>query len=138
MTPLAFLVPGALDQVTGGYLFDRKVVDGLRRAGRAVQVVELDGAYPMADAAAHEAVSAAFAALPNGAAAVIDGLALPGAAPCLAAAADRLRLVGFIHHPLALETGLTASAQAYFAALEQRLCRCCAAPSAPARRPRMR
>jgi glycosyltransferase involved in cell wall biosynthesis len=118
---LAFLVPGALDQVTGGYLFDRKIVGGLRRAGRNVEVVELAGRYPMADDAAHEAVAAAFAGLADGTAAVIDGLALPGAEHCLAAASKRLRLVGFVHHPLALETGLDAAEQAHFAALESRL-----------------
>ena len=125
MTPsgksgLAFLVPGALDQVTGGYLFDRRIVEGLRRAGRKVDVVELAGAYPAADAAAHAAVAAAFAALPDGSAAVIDGLALPGAETCLADAASRLRLVGFIHHTLALETGLTTAEQAHYADLEAR------------------
>jgi glycosyltransferase involved in cell wall biosynthesis len=118
---LAFLVPGALDQVTGGYLFDRRIVEGSRRVGRKVDVVELAGAYPAADAAAHTAVAAAFAALPDGSAAVIDGLALPGAETCLADAASRLRLVGFIHHPLALETGLTAAEQAHYADLEARL-----------------
>lgn len=121
MTPLAFLVPGALDQVTGGYLFDRRIVVGLREAGRAVEVIELAGTYPAANSTARAAVAAAFAALPDGAAAVIDGLALPGGAICLAAAASRLRLVGFIHHPLALETGLTEAAGAQFAALEARL-----------------
>ena len=121
MTPLAFLVPGALDQVTGGYLFDRKIVEGLRRTGREVAVVELAGAYPGADDVAREAIAAAFAALPASSAAVIDGLALPGAERCLVEAASRLRLVGFIHHPLALETGLTAAEQAHFAALEARL-----------------
>ena len=33
---LAFLVPGSLDQLTGGYLFARRVVEGLRALGRAV------------------------------------------------------------------------------------------------------
>ena len=75
----------------------------------------------MADDAARAASAAAFAGLADGEAAVIDGLALPGAEPCLEAAAARLRLVGFIHHPLALETGLAAAAQAQLAALEARL-----------------
>ncbi len=41
MTALAFVVPGALDQLTGGYLFDRHIVEGLRAAGRKVDVIEL-------------------------------------------------------------------------------------------------
>ncbi len=122
-TGLAFLVPGPLDQLTGGYLFDRRIVDGLRAKGRAVDVVELAGCFPDADAAAFTAVGAAFAALPDGAAAVIDGLALLGAAECLTAASERLRIVAFVHHPLASESGLPAAVSARFAALESALLR---------------
>jgi glycosyltransferase involved in cell wall biosynthesis len=122
-TALTFLVPGRLDQLTGGYIFDRHVVEGLRKGGREVAVVELAGSFPDADATARRAVAEALAALPDGAAAVIDGLALLGAADCLAAAARRLRLVAFVHHPLAQETGLPAAASARFAALEAALLR---------------
>jgi glycosyltransferase involved in cell wall biosynthesis len=123
LSGLAFLVPGRLDQLTGGYLFDRRVVEGLREAGRRVDVVELAGAFPDADATARAAVAAALAALPDGAAAAIDGLALPGAVDCLDAEAARLRLVAFVHHPLADETGLAAAARARFADIEARLLR---------------
>ena len=41
MTELAFVVPGRLDQLTGGYLYDRHVIDGLRSRGHAVKVIEL-------------------------------------------------------------------------------------------------
>ncbi len=122
-TGLAFLVPGPLDQLTGGYLFDRRIVDGLRARGRAVEIVELAGSFPDPDAAARAATGAAFAALPDGAAAVIDGLALLAAADCLSAATRRLRLVAFVHHPLASETGLSAAASGRIAALEATLLR---------------
>ena len=118
---LAFLVPGALDQVTGGYLFDRQVVEGLRAAGRAVTVVELAGRYPDVDGPACAAAAQALGRLPDGGAAVIDGLALPAFADCLAREAPRLRLIGFIHHPLSLETGLSAVEERRYAALEARL-----------------
>jgi len=120
---LTFLVPGRLDQLTGGYIFDRRIVEGLREGGREVAVVELAGSFPDADATARQAVAEALAALPDGAAAAIDGLALLGAADCLAAAAPRLRLVAFVHHPLASETGLSAASSVRFAALEADLLR---------------
>jgi glycosyltransferase involved in cell wall biosynthesis len=123
LTGLAFLVPGRLDQLTGGYIFDRRIVEGLRASGRDVAVVELAGSFPDADAAARQSVAAALAALPEGAVAVIDGLALLGAADCLAAAVRRLRLVAFVHHPLASETGLDAAMSARFATLEGELLR---------------
>ena len=118
---IAFIVPGALDQLTGGYLFDRRIVEGLRQAGRAVTVHELPGQFPEADAVARDAAAAALGGLPDGSTAVIDGLALPAFAECLIAEAARLKLVGFVHHPLALETGLAAEGGERFAALEMRL-----------------
>lgn len=105
---LALLVPGPLDQLTGGYLFARRIVEGLRACGDQIAVVELSGEYPSADGVARQSAEAALASLPDDAIAVIDGLALLGFRDCLAAEARRLRLIGFVHHPLADETGLSA------------------------------
>jgi glycosyltransferase involved in cell wall biosynthesis len=118
---LAFLVPGPLDQLTGGYLFDRKVVEGLRALGRTVNVTELAGRYPGADDVARAAAAEALSRLPANSTAVIDGLALPGFTDCLQREAQRLRLVGFIHHPLSLETGLSPAAARHYATLEAQL-----------------
>ena len=38
MTELVFVVPGQLDQLTGGYLYDRRIVEELRARGRPVAV----------------------------------------------------------------------------------------------------
>jgi glycosyltransferase involved in cell wall biosynthesis len=118
---VCFLVPGPLDQRTGGYLFDRQVVEGMRACGRKVEVVELPGRFPDADALARKSCEAALDRLPDAAVAVVDGLALAGFAQCLRRHARRLRIVGFVHHPLALETGLGHAEAARYAALEARL-----------------
>ncbi|HVA13223.1 MAG TPA: glycosyltransferase family 4 protein [Stellaceae bacterium] len=118
---LALLVPGSIDQLTGGYLFARHVVDGLRDGGDEVAIIELAGEFPGADAVARAAATAALASLPDGAAAVIDGLALLGFADCLAAEAQRLKLIGFIHHPLADESGLAPTEASRLRAAEHRL-----------------
>ncbi|HXP31310.1 MAG TPA: glycosyltransferase family 4 protein [Stellaceae bacterium] len=118
---IAFLVPGALDQLTGGYLFDRHVVEGLRASGRAIDAIELGGRYPEPDAAAHTAAAEALARLPDGTVAVIDGLALLAFADCLEREARRLEIVAFVHHPLADETGFSDRERKRIAALEARL-----------------
>jgi len=120
-SPLAMIVPGALDQLTGGYLFDRRMVDGLRASGRQVQVVELPGRYPDADASARAAATRALQALSDDRIVVIDGLALPGFGDCLPAEAARLRVLGLIHHPLSLETGIAPALADRMATLERRL-----------------
>lgn len=104
---LRFVVPGPIGQTTGGYIYDRRVVEGMRAAGIGVDVVELPGTHPRADDATRRAGAAALAAIPDGAPVVVDGLALPAVADALAREGRRLRLSAMIHHPLWLETGLT-------------------------------
>jgi glycosyltransferase involved in cell wall biosynthesis len=118
---LAFVVPGRLDQLTGGYLYDRHIVEGLRDMGRVVDVIALPGSYPDADAATRSAAAEALANVPDGNTVIIDGLALPGFEDCLQAQARRLHLIGLIHHPLSLETGLDAVGARRYAALEAKL-----------------
>jgi glycosyltransferase involved in cell wall biosynthesis len=118
---LALIVPGPIDQVTGGYLFARHIIEELRARGDDVCVIELAGAFPDADATAQHAAAQALAGLPDDAVAVIDGLGLLGFSDCLAAEARRLKLIGFIHHALADETGLTVDRVAFFQAAERRL-----------------
>jgi glycosyltransferase involved in cell wall biosynthesis len=119
----AFLIPGRLDQLTGGYLFDRRVIEGLRAAGREIAVIELPGRFPDADAVAQEAACRALAELSENAIAVIDGLALFSVAECLEREAARSRLIAFVHHPLADETGLAERERRRVAELEARLLR---------------
>ena len=112
MSPIALVVPGRLDQLTGGYLFDRHIVAGLRARGRDVRVIELT-AVPSAEQA--------LADLPAGMQTVIDGLAFDKLVGALAANAGRLRLIAFVHHTLAQETGLSPAAAARAAAIEAAL-----------------
>lgn len=103
MTEIVFVVPGRLDQFTGGYLFDRRIVEGLRTRGRVVRVIELAGRRRKTDAAA-------LAALADGTKTVVDGLGLADLEAAVKAETRRLRLVAFVHHPLAQETGLSPAA----------------------------
>ena len=49
---VSLIVPAPCDAVSGGYAYDRRIVAGLREAGHTVQVVELSGSHPLADATA--------------------------------------------------------------------------------------
>src|SRR6202007_1245779 len=98
MSEIVFVVPGRLDQLTGGYLFDRHIVEGLRARRRAVRVIELGAGDPLADAAM-------LAAVADGTPTIVDGLALAGLGEVVVAHARRLRLVALVHGPLAYETG---------------------------------
>ena len=105
---LVFVVPGDLDSLTGGYGYDRRIIAGLRAAGWTVDVVSLGAGFPFPDAGTRKDAAQQVAAIPDGSLVVVDGLAF-GAMPELADRhGGRLRWVALVHHPLALETGLTA------------------------------
>jgi glycosyltransferase involved in cell wall biosynthesis len=120
------VVPGPLDQATGGYRYAQRLVERWRASGQAVVVHELPGRFPDPDDVARDAAAALLARLGDAARIVptrivptrivptrivIDGLALP-------AFYDRLtsdhvtgaRVMALIHHPLGLETGLARAA----------------------------
>jgi glycosyltransferase involved in cell wall biosynthesis len=101
---VALFVPAPFAAVSGGYIYDRAIVAGLRARGHAVDVLELDGTHPLADATALASARAAWAGLAAEAVPVIDGLCLPAFAP-LADELSARHTVGLIHHPTALETG---------------------------------
>ena len=114
------IVPGDLETRTGGYGYDRRVISGLRAVGWNVRLVRLDDTFPWPTAAARADAAAALAAIPDGEVTVVDGLAL-GALPEEAIGhASRLPIVALVHHPLALETGLSTDQAATLDASERR------------------
>jgi glycosyltransferase involved in cell wall biosynthesis len=104
---LEFLIPGDLQSATGGYGYDRRIIEGLRQLGWRVNVRALDESFPFPTSAALEEAEDVFSRVTAGALVMVDGLAL-GAMPEVAARhADRVRIVALVHHPLAAETGLS-------------------------------
>jgi glycosyltransferase involved in cell wall biosynthesis len=119
LVALSFAVPGAIDQPTGGYAYDRRVIAALRGLGCEVDIIDLGDGFPYPDAAARQGARERLCAVPPGRPIVIDGLALgvlPEAAKALAATHPAVALV---HHPLALEIGIAPETAAAFAASER-------------------
>ena len=107
----SFLVPGELDTRTGGYTYDRHIIEGLRARQWAIEVLSLGEGYPAPDAAALDFAARVVAGLPDGALAVVDGLAFGVLPELVRQHAQRLNWIALVHHPLALETGLDARQQ---------------------------
>ena len=127
LAPLHLVVPGPLEQRTGGYIYDSRICAGLRRMGWSVQVHELAGRFPGPDREAEQALEHTLRQLPDGSVVVIDGLALGGLPLPAEAHGGRLVLIGLVHHPLSEETALPPPRAAELRDLEQRALAACQA-----------
>ena len=117
---LNLLVAGDPGQLTGGYVYDARIVAALREQGWQVKVVALEGRFPEPDGQAARSLEEALADQPDGARAVIDGLAMGGLPEVVARHAERLDLTALVHHPLADETGLDPAQRTRFTISETR------------------
>ena len=103
---VVFAVPGSLDQPTGGYAYDKRIVAELRTLGWDVDILDLGGSFPRPDAKERQAANDMLARTDAQIPLVIDGLAygvLPEAGVALG---KSHKLIALVHHPLAFESGL--------------------------------
>ncbi len=103
---LNFLVPGDLRAATGGYVYDRRIIAGLRSLGWHIAVHALDASFPHPSADALAQAAGVLSSLPARALVLIDGLALGVMPDVLRAHAARLQLLALMHMPLAAEFGI--------------------------------
>lgn len=104
-----FAIPGDLNQLSGGYGYDRRVTSELTALGHKVHYVALSPTFPKPIPDALQAADLSFSGIPDGAALLIDGLALGALDNIIAKHKYRLKLIGLCHHPLAMETGLDSA-----------------------------
>jgi glycosyltransferase involved in cell wall biosynthesis len=101
----AFAIPGDITTPTGGYIYERRLLEGLRAQGRDVRHLQLGTSFPdptpgdMADAVAQ------LRALEPDRVVILDGF-ISATLDTAALAALHVPSVAMVHHPLALETGL--------------------------------
>jgi glycosyltransferase involved in cell wall biosynthesis len=121
---VAFAVPGDLATPTGGYGYDRRIIAELPALGWQVTALNIGDGFPRPTQEVCAAASARLAALPQGIPIVIDGLAY-GVLPDLGAALrPNHPLIALVHHPLALETGLSEADSAAFRKSERAALAC--------------
>jgi glycosyltransferase involved in cell wall biosynthesis len=115
----AFAVPGDLATPTGGYGYDRRMMAELGELGWQVELINLGEGFPWPDAATRAEAEARLLAVPSGRMIVVDGLALGVLPEAAARLAGRNPLMALVHHPLALEWGLSAKQAEAFRASER-------------------
>ncbi len=110
MTAAALAVPGDINTVTGGYIYDRRLLEELRATGRDMQLVTLPDSFPFPSPQEMDATMHALQALPESCPVIIDGLAF-GALDPARVGLIKAPIVALVHHPLALESGLPQDIQ---------------------------
>lgn len=102
------VLPAGVDdpaQPSGGNVYDRRVLDGLRGLGWEVEEHPVSGAWPTPDVGALAGLAHVLGALPDQALVLVDGLVASAAAVVLPAASARLRIVVLVHMPLGPDAG---------------------------------
>jgi glycosyltransferase involved in cell wall biosynthesis len=117
---VVFVVPGPLETRTGGSIYDRRMVEGLRQRGWPVDVLELPGAFPFPSPAARAHAAEALGTVRAGTITIVDGLALGAMPHVVTHHARRLRLVALVHLPLAADVGFDRDTATGFEAGERR------------------
>lgn len=115
---LVFAIPGDIETRSGGYGYDRRMIAELRSLGWTVDHVPLPPGFPFPNEAERGEAQRLMALLEAGSLVLVDGLAFGAMPQIVEAHAGRLRLVALVHHPLALETGLSAARSAILKASE--------------------
>jgi hypothetical protein len=103
----AFAVPGDLATQTGGYAYDRRMIAELGDLGWQIELLSLGEGFPWPSEATRTAALTKLLATPAGRAIVVDGLALGVLPEAATQLAGRNPLLALVHHPLALEAGLS-------------------------------
>jgi len=104
---LTFAFPGDINTLTGGYLYDKRVIGGLRELGWNVQALSLDASFPWPSEVVRQTSAIALSKVKTSNLLVVDGLALGALGAQANAIAATRPYVALVHHPLALESGLS-------------------------------
>jgi glycosyltransferase involved in cell wall biosynthesis len=103
--PAAFAIPGDITTRTGGYIYERRLLETLPEVGQPMRHIPLIPSWPHPTPEAEADLARALAALPEGMPLILDGLVF-GAMNTGLLARQRRPVVAMLHHPLGLEAGL--------------------------------
>jgi glycosyltransferase involved in cell wall biosynthesis len=95
-----FLIPGDINTLTGGYVYDKIITDGLRLMGYNVTIHSLTNDFPFPSAKSLDLCNLIFAGIPLGEIIFIDSLAFGPLYKILERNSGRNIVIPIIHLPL--------------------------------------
>jgi glycosyltransferase involved in cell wall biosynthesis len=111
--PAAFAIPGDINTLTGGYIYERRLLEGLRAQGRDVAHIQLGASFPDPTQADMDDAAMRLAAIDPDRPVILDGLVF-GSIDTTVLARMTAPIVAMIHHPLAHESGLDTARRHHF------------------------
>jgi glycosyltransferase involved in cell wall biosynthesis len=117
LAEIIFAIPGDIESPTGGYAYDRRLMDLFPSYGLSARHVALPASYPSPSAKDLAETERVLAGTPQDSLLLIDGLAYGVMPADLIGRLDR-RIIALVHHPLALEAGLSDERRAALQASE--------------------
>ncbi|MEO0774631.1 MAG: glycosyltransferase family 4 protein [Pseudomonadota bacterium] len=118
MPHAAFALPGDITTLTGGYIYDRHLVEGLRALGWTIDVLSFGTTFPAPSVEDQADASTQLMALPADCPVIVDGLAF-GAMETRDIARVTAPIIAMVHHPLAYENGISEDEKARLLANER-------------------
>lgn len=105
MAEAVFAIPGDLKTATGGYAYDRRVVELLPAFGVPISVLQLPSSFPNPTEGDLKETHRLLSGRTPGSVLIVDGLAFGAFTESMLDAVQG-RVISLVHHPLFLETGL--------------------------------
>jgi glycosyltransferase involved in cell wall biosynthesis len=115
---IVFAYPGDLATPTGGYIYDAKIIAGLREIGANITTLSLGEGFPYPSTDTRQMATQRLTNAAENTTLIVDGLALGALPEAAQTIAERGRLIALVHHPLALETGMSEQDATNFKASE--------------------
>ena len=106
-TTLHFIIKGELDQKTGGYIYDARIIQELRLLGWNITVYSTANSSPGEEGRVAEDLESILSGIEDNEVVILDGLVMGQQPLVLGQHAHRLRMISLLHHPLSEESGLT-------------------------------
>lgn len=116
--PAAFATPGDLNQPTGGYYYEKRLLEALRAQGRDVRYLQVGASFPDPTPEHMADLVGQLKALEPNRSVILDGFL---SATIDTEALSRLQVptIAMVHHPLALESGLNLARRDYLHRIER-------------------
>lgn len=118
LRPAAFAIPGDITQPTGGYHYERRLLESLRQQGRDMQFLQIGASFPDPSPEDMGDLIDQLKSLDPNRPVILDGF-LSATIDTGALADLKVPTVAMVHHPLALESGLSPARRDFLYRVER-------------------